>query len=211
MPDASTMTVFLLSTFALLVVPGPAVLYIVARGIDQGRGAALASAAGISCGSLVHVTLAVLGLSALVASSMVAFNAVKWAGAAYLVVIGVRTLMAAPPEAVVAPEPEPLRRLFAQGVVVQVLNPKIALFFLAFLPQFVDPARGSVALQTLTFGCILVGMGLCTDSTYGLLAGSAGAMLRGHAGFAHAQRWVAGVVFIGLGLVTALTGPSGKH
>ncbi len=206
MPDSQTMMVFLVATFALLVVPGPAVLYIVARGIDQGRGAALASAAGISAGSLVHVLLAVLGLSAIVASSAVAFNVLKWLGAIYLIYMGVRTLITKPPANVEPPPPAPLGSLFGRGMVVQILNPKIALFFLAFLPQFVDPARGSVAMQTLTLGLILIAMGLCTDSTYGLLAGAAGDILRNHAGFISAQRWVAGTVFIGLGILTALTG-----
>jgi threonine/homoserine/homoserine lactone efflux protein len=200
------MGMFLLATFALLVVPGPAVLYVVARGIDQGRGAALASAAGISVGNAVHVMLAVLGLSAVVASSPLAFNAVKWLGAAYLIWMGIRTLMTEPVANVEVPPPAPLRRLVGRGVVVQIFNPKIALFFLAFLPQFVDPRRGNIAAQTLALGLILVGMGLCTDSAYGLLAGSAGEWLRRQPGFAGAQRWVAGTIFIGLGLLTAFTG-----
>jgi len=193
------------------VVPGPAVLYIVARGIDQGRGAALSSAAGVAVGSLVHLTAAVLGLSVLLASSAVAFSVVKYLGAAYLVYLGIRTLLAKPDGSVaIDRQPRPLRRLFAQGVVVQLLNPKIALFFLAFLPQFVDPARGPVALQTLALGAVLVGLGMCTDSVYGLLAGSLGGMLRGSRVFAHAQRWVAGTVFLGLGVSAAVTGAPEK-
>ncbi len=207
MPDAATMTVFVLATLALLVVPGPAVLFIVARGIDQGRGAALASAAGVAAGSLVHLTAAVLGLSVLLASSAFAFSVVKYLGAAYLVYLGIRTLLTKPdPMAAIDRRPRPLRRLLAQGVVVQVLNPKIALFFLAFLPQFVDPARGPVALQTLALGAVLVGMGMCTDTAYGVLAGSLGGMLRGSRSFANAQRWVAGSVFLGLGVSAAVAG-----
>ena len=194
MPDASTMTVFVFATLALLVVPGPAVLYIVARGIDQGRGAALSSAA-------------VLGLSVVLASSAFAFSVVKYLGAAYLIYLGMWTLLSrSEPTVTVDRQPKPLRRLFVQGVVVQVLNPKIALFFLAFLPQFVDPGRGPVALQTLALGAILVGLGACTDSAYGLLAGSLGGVLRGSRVFARIQRWVAGSVFLGLGVSAAVTG-----
>ena len=211
MPDSQTMTVFLIATIALLVVPGPAVLYIVARGIDQGRGAALASAAGISVGNLVHVILAVLGLSAIVASSPIAFSVVTWLGALYLIYMGVRTLLTQPPAASEDPQAAPFSQLFGRGIIVQIFNPKIALFFLAFLPQFVDPTRGSVPLQTLLLGLILVAIGLCTDSTYGLLAGTAGQWLRHHSGFITAQRWVAGSVFIGLGLLAAFTGSHRPH
>ncbi|MCC6314885.1 MAG: LysE family translocator [Thermomicrobiales bacterium] len=211
MPSSSTLAVFLIAALALLVVPGPAVLYIVARGIDQGRSAAFASAAGIAGGSLVHVAAAALGLSALVASSAVAFSTVKWLGAGYLVFLGIRTLLREPhPEAMPAQLPRSRRRIFLQGVAVQILNPKMALFFLAFLPQFVDPARGSVPLQTLALGGQLVGMGLCTDSTYALVAGSAGAWLGQNTTFLRSQRYVSGTVFIGLGVTAAPTG-QGKH
>ena len=207
MPESSTLAVFVVATLALLLVPGPAVLYIVARGIDQGRGAALASALGISVGNLVHIAAAALGLSAILASSATAFAVVKYLGAAYLIVLGVRTLLsreASRPD--VGRAPRSIRRIFTQGVVVQVLNPKVALFFLAFLPQFVDPARGSVTAQTLLFGGLLAGMGMCTDGAYALLAGTAGGWLRGHAGFLRTQRYVAGSVYLGLGATTALAG-----
>jgi threonine/homoserine/homoserine lactone efflux protein len=207
MADPSTLAVFFVATLALLVVPGPAVLYIVARGIDQGRAAGLASVLGISVGSLVHVAAAAFGLSAILLSSATAFAAVKYLGAAYLVFLGIRTLLSRDAGLVVAERPpRSLGRIFAQGVAVQVLNPKMALFIFAFLPQFVDPARGSVALQTLFFGGILVAMGACTDSTYALLAGSAGSWLKRHAGFVRSQRYVAGTVYLGLGVTTALVG-----
>ena len=211
MPDASTLMLFTAATLALLVVPGPAVLYIIARGIDQGRLAGLASAAGIATGSLVHVVAAALGLSALLASSALAFSTVKYLGAAYLIYIGVRTLLTRPaPDAIAIPRLRSMRELFTQGVVVQVLNPKIALFFFAFLPQFVDPARGNVATQTLFLGGLLMLMGLCTDSLYALVSGSAGDWLKRQPAFASAQRYVAGTVFIGLGVTTALTGSRAK-
>ena len=211
MPDPSTLAVFFVATLALLVVPGPAVLYIVARGIDQGRGAGLASVLGISVGSLVHVSAAALGLSAILLSSATAFAAVKYLGAAYLVFLGIRTLLSREAGLVVAERPpRSLGRIFVQGVVVQVLNPKMALFVFAFLPQFVDPARGSVALQTLFFGGLLVAMGACTDSTYAMLAGSAGSWLKHHAGLVRSQRYVAGTVYLGLGVTTALVGVDRK-
>lgn len=211
MPDTQTLVIFFVATLALLVVPGPAVLYIVARGIDQGRTAGLASAVGIATGSLFHVVAAALGLSAILASSALAFSVVKYLGAAYLIFLGLRTLLTRP-EATesIDRQPRTIRQLYTQGVVVQILNPKIALFFLAFLPQFVNPTRGSVTLQTLFFGGLLMLMGLCTDSTYALISGSAGEWLKRQQAFATAQRYVAGIVFIGLGMTTALTGSKSK-
>jgi threonine/homoserine/homoserine lactone efflux protein len=211
MPDTQTLAIFLVATLALLLVPGPAVLYIVARGIDQGRTAGLASAVGIATGSFFHVVAAALGLSAILASSALAFSVVKYLGAAYLIFLGVRTLLTRPdPTEVIDSRPRTIRELYTQGVIVQVLNPKIALFFLAFLPQFVNPARGSVTAQTLFFGGLLMMMGLCTDSTYALISGSAGDWLKQQPAFATAQRYVAGIVFIGLGMTTALTGSKSK-
>ena len=207
MPEGSTLALFLVAALALLVVPGPSVLYIVARGIDQGRLAALASALGVGTGSLVHVAAATLGLSALLASSAAAFAIVKYLGAAYLIGLGIKTLLTRKETGrATVRAPRSLRRIYSQGVVVQVLNPKVALFFLAFLPQFIDPARGSVAVQTLLFGGLLVGMGVFTDGGYALLAGSAGAWLAGNARFLRAQRYVAGSVYLGLGITTAFAG-----
>ena len=208
MPEWSMLAVFVLAALALLVVPGPAVLYIVARGIDQGRTAALVSALGVQAGSLVHVVAAALGLSALLVSSAVAFSVVKYLGAAYLLFLGVRTLLsrgAENPSAV--GQTRSLRRVFAQAMVVQVLNPKVAIFFFVFLPQFVDPERGSVAAQTLLFGGLLTALGICTDGLYALLAGTAGGVLRRRGGVLRAQRYVAGTVYLGLGAATALAGP----
>ena len=156
MPDASSLALFTVAAITLLVIPGPSVLYIVTRSVDQGRAAGLASVGGIHVGTLVHVAAAALGLSALLVSSATAYNAVRWLGAAYLVWLGVRRLLARDEEVAAAAGPEARRhglgRVFAQGVVVNVLNPKTALFFFAFLPQFVDVARGSVRLQVVVFG-----------------------------------------------------------
>jgi threonine/homoserine/homoserine lactone efflux protein len=209
-PEASTIALFLVAATVLLLTPGPAVLYIVARGIDQGRQAGLVSALGVETGNLVHVAAATLGLSALLLSSALAFTVVKFAGAAYLIYLGIRTLLSRDDlRKTAAPTPRKLSRIYSQGVVVNVLNPKTALFFYAFLPQFVDPDRGAVAGQVLFFGSLFVLIGICTDGGYALLAGSVGRWLKGNLRFLHAQRSFAGAVYVALGVTTAVTG-SGK-
>ena len=188
-----TFALFSAAALALLIVPGPAVLYVVARSIDQGRRAGLVSTLGVGTGSLVHVAAAALGLSAILAASATAFAVVKWAGAGYLVFLGVRRLVG-PDEA--APGPgRPARSLgavFRQGVVVNVLNPKTALFFLTFLPQFADPSRGPAALQMLLLGGLFVTMGIVSDGAYALAAGSIGGWLRARPGLLGLQRRVTG-------------------
>ena len=211
MLDPARLGVFLTATLVLLVTPGPAVTYIVSRSLSEGRRAGLVSTLGIACGGLTHVAAAAFGLSALLASSTVAFSIVKYAGAAYLIWLGIRTLSGGGEESAAAEgAPASLRRAFWQGVVVQVLNPKSALFFLAFLPQFVDPARGSVAGQMAALGLLFAAIALCTDGTWALLAGSAGDWLKRHGGLVRSRRYVAGSVYLGLGLVTALAGPPKK-
>jgi threonine/homoserine/homoserine lactone efflux protein len=208
-PDLGSLAVFVIAALALLVVPGPAVLYVVTRSIHQGRRAGLASVLGIHVGTLVHIGAATAGLSALILSSAVAFTAVKIAGAAYLVGLGVWTLLSRRAEAEVAIGGERrLRRVFAQGIVVNVLNPKTALFFLAFLPQFVDPNAGTPALQIAFLGLLFGALGLVTDSIWAIAAGTAGGLLRGSRKFLRVQRYVAGTVYLGLGAVTALAGGS---
>jgi threonine/homoserine/homoserine lactone efflux protein len=188
-------------------VPGPAVVYVVARSIHQGRRAGLASVVGIHVGTLVHIAAATLGLSALIASSAVAFTAVKIAGAVYLVGLGLWTLFSrrAEPEVALGGERN-LRRAFAQGILVNVLNPKTALFFLAFLPQFVDPDAPHPALQIAFLGFLFALLGLVTDSTWALAAGTAGGVLRRSRRFARVQRYVTGTVYVGLGVATAMAG-----
>jgi len=207
-----TLAVFSLAALAILAVPGPAVLYIVTRSIHQGRGAGLASVLGIHVGTLVHLTAATVGLSAVLVSSAAAFAVVKAAGALYLIVIGIRTLLGRADEADTDPQRPPRRRRrdFAEGVVVNVLNPKTALFFLAFLPQFVRPEQGRAWQQILVLGLTFMLLGLVTDSIWALAAGSAGETLRRSRRWAHVQRYVSGSVFVGLGVVTALTG-SHRH
>ena len=204
MPDAGTLLVFAAAALALIVVPGPAVLYIVSQSIDRGRLAGFVSALGIAVGALVHVCAAAIGLSSILVSSATAFTVVKYAGAAYLIGMGLWTIFSrrkVEPDRV--PSERRLRRRFAQGVVVNVLNPKTGLFFLAFLPQFVDPDHGSAALQIVVLGLVFVLIAVISDSVWALAAGTASARLRASRRFLSVQRYVSGSVFVGLGAVTA--------
>jgi threonine/homoserine/homoserine lactone efflux protein len=200
-PDSTALWLFSVAAVALLLIPGPAVLYVVVQSAEQGRRVGLASVAGIHLGTLVHVAAATVGLSALIVASAVAFSVVKYAGAAYLISIGIRKLLAGDDESEVERRRETLRRAFRRGAVVNVLNPKTALFFLAFLPQFVDPDRGGVWSQALVLGLVFVGLGLVSDSLYAVAAGTVGQLLRRRR---RALRYGSGVIFIGLGAAAAL-------
>jgi threonine/homoserine/homoserine lactone efflux protein len=201
-PDSGTVWVFSLTSLALLVIPGPAVLYVVVQGAEQGRRAGLASVGGIHVGTLVHVFAATVGLSALIVASATAFTAVKLAGAAYLIYVGVRKLLGRDePRLEPTGQRSSYGRAFARGAVVNVLNPKTALFFLALLPQFVDTDRGGVWSQALVLGLTFVALGLVTDSAYAVAAGTVGSFLRRRR---RTMRYGSGLVFVGLGAVAAL-------
>jgi threonine/homoserine/homoserine lactone efflux protein len=207
-PDPSHLLLFVGAALLLLVVPGPAVLYVVTQSVSHGRRAGIASVAGITTGTLVHIAAATVGLSALLASSAVAFDVVKYLGAAYLIVIGVRRLAGlerAQEER--AGGPRNLGRLYRQGIVVNTLNPKTALFFLAFLPQFVDPSRGVAWVQVLLLGLLFATLGFLSDGTWALVAGTLGERLRRSRRFPAVQRYVSGSVFVGLGAVAAFSAP----
>jgi threonine/homoserine/homoserine lactone efflux protein len=211
MPHGSTLVVFVTAAVALLLTPGPAVLYIVTRSIDQGRLAGLVSVLGICTGTMVHVVAATVGLSALLVSSALAFTAVKYCGAVYLIVLGIRTLLRREPPTPEAREDRAgLRRVFAQGVVVNVLNPHTALFFFAFLPQFVNVSRGHVPAQMLALGVLFVLLSATTDSGWAIAAGTAGDWIKRNPHFTRRQRYVTGGALIGLGAATALTGSRHK-
>jgi threonine/homoserine/homoserine lactone efflux protein len=199
-PDSTSLWLFGLAALALLAIPGPAVLYIVVQSAEQGRRVGLASVAGVHLGTLVHVAAAAVGLSALIVASSVAFSAVKYAGAAYLVYLGVRKLLDRDARTGVEQTREPLRRAFVRGTIVNALNPKTALFFLAFLPQFVAPDRGGIWSQALVLGFVFVGLGLVTDSLYALAAGSVAGLLRRKR---NVVRYGSGMVFIALGATAA--------
>jgi threonine/homoserine/homoserine lactone efflux protein len=207
-PDPSRLALFTGAALLLLVVPGPAVLYVVTQSVSHGRRAGLASVAGITTGTIVHVAAATVGLSALLASSAIAFDVVKYLGAAYLIIIGIRRLAGLErPGETGLPGERDLVRLYRQGIVVNVLNPKTALFFLAFLPQFVEPSRGSAWAQILLLGLFFAFLGFCSDSVWAFAAGTLGDRLRRSIRFPQVQRYVSGSVFVGLGAVAALTGP----
>ena len=201
MPSPSILPLFVATALALLVVPGPAVLYVTARSAAQGRRAGFVSILGIHTGSLVHVVGAVVGLSAALAASATAFSVVKVVGAGYLIVLGVRTMLGRGgrddgPE----PSSRSLRRLYVDGVVVNVLNPKTALFFLAFLPQFVDADRGPVWAQTLVLGALFTVLGVMSDGAYALASARVGRWLRHRRRGRDRGRFLEGGLLVGLGL-----------
>ena len=212
MPSASTYAVFLATALALLAIPGPAVLYVVTRSIEMGRAGGLASVAGITTGTFTHVALAAAGLSSLVLASKTAFDTVKYVGAAYLIVLGVRRLLTRGEE---EPEeeraPRTLRRAYTQGVVVNLTNPKTIVFIFAFIPQFVDPNARHVWLQVLVLGVSFACFGFLSDSLYALAAGTIADRLRGSRGIARFQRWFGGSVLVGLGIAAAAWTPSRSH
>jgi threonine/homoserine/homoserine lactone efflux protein len=202
------LALFLAATVALLVTPGPAVLYIVARSMGQGRRAGLVSVLGIGTGNALHAAASAAGLGLLLASSPLAFAAVRYLGAAYLVGLGLAKLARRPPPARDdGADPDagaPLQAVFLHGVAVQVLNPKVALFNLAFLPQFVDPAAGPAWRQLLFLGAIFAVLAVLSDCGYALLAGAIGGWLRRHSRFSGMERWLGGAIYLGLGLLAAL-------
>ena len=212
-PSPASLALFVSAALALLLIPGPAVLYLVGRSIEHGRRAGLVSVLGIQAATLVHVAAAALGLSALLASSALAFSVVKLAGAAYLIWLGLQKLLGRP--AVVSsgdtpPDTPGLARLMRDGFVVNLLNPKTAIFFLAFLPQFVDVSRGQVATQIAVLGVLLAALGLMTDSAYALAAGSVGTLLKHSRAYASVERYVSGLLLIGLGVTAAFVGNNRK-
>jgi threonine/homoserine/homoserine lactone efflux protein len=200
------------TALVLLLTPGPAVLYVIARSVNQGRVAGVVSVLGLEVGTLFHVGAAALGLSALLLSSAVAFSVVKYLGAAYLIYLGIRKLLAREEDRQdeVRGREVSLKRVFWEGVVVNVLNPKTALFFFAFLPQFISPSRGHVAGQMLFLGCLFVALATVSDGLYALAAGSVGHWLKGNRRFVKAERYFAGSVYIGLGVTTAFSGSRSK-
>jgi threonine/homoserine/homoserine lactone efflux protein len=205
MPTGSTIALFLLAATALAVVPGPAVAYIVTQSIDQGRRAGLVSALGVASGGLVHVAAATVGLSALIASSATAFTVVKLVGAAYLIVVGVRRILSGDTEQTERRVLRaPLRRIYRQGVIVNVLNPKTALFFLAFLPQFVDPDRGTIWPQVAVLGILFAAVAMLSDMTYALVSDAIAGRIRRTGTGAKVRRWLTGGVFVALGITAAV-------
>jgi threonine/homoserine/homoserine lactone efflux protein len=206
MPEPSTLGVVAVASLALAVIPGPAVIYIVTRSVTQGRAAGLVSVTGIHVGTLVHVAAAVAGLSALLMRSMIAFNIVKYAGAAYLIFIGLRQFVSRDDGPIAETPRRSLATIFRQGIVVNVLNPKTGLFFVAFLPQFVRPEDGSAALQMFVLGLVFIAVAFTSDAAYALISSRLGLRLRSSETFQRRQRVFSGTVYIGLGVTAAMSG-----
>jgi threonine/homoserine/homoserine lactone efflux protein len=208
MPDTSALVAFSVAALILFIVPGPAVLYIIGQSLAGGSRAGLVSVAGIHTGSLVHIAAAIAGLTTLLATSAVAFRTVKWAGAAYLLFLGIRSLVRRHDAESATPQTAPatsLRRVFRQGFIVNLLNPKTAVFFLAFVPQFVDATRGTTS-QILVLGALFVVLGTVSDSLYATVVGSLGQRLT-RANWWRTGRWaVPAVTYTGLGVFAALSG-----
>jgi threonine/homoserine/homoserine lactone efflux protein len=202
-PAPSTLPVFIAASLVLLVIPGPAVLFIVARSGAQGKRAGLVSVLGVHTASVVHVLAAVVGLSAVVVASSLAFTAVKVVGGCYLIYLGIKSLRTARTRSVpTAPKVRATKQLFAEGFLVSLLNPKVALFFLAFLPQFVERGNGPIWSQTLVLGLLYIALGLCSDSMYAFLGARLGTRFSGHAARVRATRYAEGGILIGLGVLS---------
>jgi threonine/homoserine/homoserine lactone efflux protein len=207
MPDSSTLLLFIGASLALLAVPGPAVIYVVTRSVEQGRTAGLVSVLGVETGTFLYALAAAAGLTGLMAASEAGFTVVKYAGAAYLIYLGIRAWRARDDEPLEA-APTRRSRLFLNGLVVQVLNPKIAIFFLAFLPQFVDASGGPVALQILVLGAVFTLLAMVSDGAFVFVAGALGAWLRASRRARRGLARLSGGVYIGLGVSAALSGTS---
>jgi threonine/homoserine/homoserine lactone efflux protein len=210
-PGHSSLLLFVSAALVLLAIPGPAVFYVTSRSIGHGRSAGLVSALGIGVGTLFHVVAATLGLSALLMSSALAFSAVKYLGAAYLIYLGIQRILR---EESIVPSEQSVRiqlsRIFGQGIVVNVLNPKTALFFFAFLPQFVDASRGKMTAQVMFLGLLFAVMGVLSDSVWALFAGALAHALKRNTRWTRTQRYVSGGMLISLGVATAFAGSSTK-
>ena len=201
---------FLIAALVLLITPGPAVFYIVARSVQQGSWAGIVSAAGVVTGGFIHVVAGTVGLSALVLSSPIAFATVKYLGALYLIYLGFRAFFRKnrAGDLNLHLKSSQLGRVYRDGLVVNLFNPKTILFFIAFLPQFVDSTRGNPGMQFLLLGTIMVSMGLVTDSIYAAVAGKASQWLRKSNNRLSYHQWFAGTVYLVLGIFTLLVSPA---
>lgn len=203
MPSTDALIAFGIASFVLFCIPGPAVAYIVNRAVVDGRSTAFASVAGLELGNFVHVLAATAGLSAILATSATAFTVVKWLGAGYLIIVGLRTLSTRPPTLAEGGVSITRRRAFVQGIVVNTLNPKVALFFLSFLPQFIEPDRGPAWLQSLVLGSLFTLLGCLMDGAWAVLADTVRHLLVRGRTQQFVRRYVSGSLFVGLGLVAA--------
>lgn len=206
MVSAGLFLAFLLASLVLAATPGPGVVFVVTRTLAQGRRAGLASVAGVALGNLGNALGAAIGLATLFALSSLAFTVVQYAGSAYLVWLGVQALRApAAAEDQHAPPPQTAARIVRDGALVALLNPKTALFFAAFLPQFIDP-QSSAMVQSVLLGSSFVVLAACTDTAYVLAAHAASRLLGNIRRGALLGRYLSAAVFLGLGMYTVLSG-----
>jgi threonine/homoserine/homoserine lactone efflux protein len=205
LPGTTLLATFVGASLVLAVTPGPGVFYIVARSVAQGRKCGLASVAGVAAGNWCNAVAASIGLAAVLAVSSAAFAVVKLTGAAYLIYLGVKTLRGTVSDEGVRLSSVPAMRLFRDGFIVALLNPKTAIFFAAFLPQFMT-ANASPTVQGVLLGSLFVGIAAITDSVYALAASTASSFLSRSAGARRAGRLLAGSVFIGLGIYAVFAG-----
>jgi threonine/homoserine/homoserine lactone efflux protein len=213
MPTQQTLLAFALVSAGLMVIPGPSNFFLLAHGIGHGRRSALAAMTGIETASAIRVLLTVAGLSAVLASSVAAFNVIRWAGAAYLAYLGVRAFCAGrpgqPPGA--SARPVPLARSARTGLVVGLGNPKMVIFFLAFFPQFIHPDRGSQVGQMLILGVVFWVIGAIWDLAFACASGTIGAWLQRRPRVRAAQPGLEGLAYLGLAGWAALTGARSAH
>jgi threonine/homoserine/homoserine lactone efflux protein len=195
-----------LAAVALIAIPGPNAIYIAARSLSQGRAAGVASALGVEAGTMVHVAAAAAGLSALIASSDVAFDTLRYLGSAYLFFLGLRAMRGVSDGEMRRADPSSLRRAFVEGLLVNILNPKVALFFLAFLPQFTDPSGGSVAVQTLVLGAVFFAIALVMDLIYAFAASAVSRRVRWGPDAAKRRERLTGAIYLALGMLAAVAG-----
>jgi threonine/homoserine/homoserine lactone efflux protein len=201
--DPLILLAFVPAALALNLTPGADMMFTLAQGLRSGPRAGLAANAGIAAGGMVQTLVAGLGLGALVAAHPMAFDVIRWAGVAYLLVLAVQSLRAGPIDLGVTALPRPLGRVFLDGMLVNLLNPKVILFILAFLPQFVDPSRPVLA-QFLTLGVVFAVGGLLVNGAVAVFAGGIGQRLARSAGFARWLGRASAMIFAGLALRLAL-------
>jgi threonine/homoserine/homoserine lactone efflux protein len=204
--DSTQFGLFILASWALIIAPGPDMLYVITRGIAHGPRAGILSATGVICGILVHTLIAALGLALILQASTVAFLVVKFAGVLYLLYLGIKSLRDKSAFALQNPTAAvSSRKLFWEGVLSNVLNPKVAIFFLAFLPQFVDKTSTNIGIQMVILGLTFALFGLCFLTVVGYFAGAIGSWLTGRPEYTNGLRWLTGGVLIGLGVRLAFT------